>query len=318
MGSPPHVAVCVVTLRRPEGLRRLLDGLGGLTFRRAEPPDLKVVVVDNDPAGSARAVCEEVAEGYPWPLEYRVEPRRGIPYARNTAVATAGAVDFVAFVDDDEVPEPLWLDELLFVQRSYGADVVAGPALAHFDGSVPDWVEKGKLFGRARFPTGHRLRPPFVATNNVLVRSRLLAAAGAANGGKVFDERYALSGGSDTNLFMRAGKAGYAMVWADEAVVHDRIPASRANAGWILQRAYRFGNTLALCERDIEPSTGIRLVRVAKAGRHVAQGLLLALPSVILGRHALVKALRHVCMGVGMLAGVTGIRYEEYRKTHGT
>ena len=45
---------------------------------------------------------------------HRVEGRRGIPQARNAAVAVAlERADFVAFIDDDEVPSPLWLAELL-------------------------------------------------------------------------------------------------------------------------------------------------------------------------------------------------------------
>lgn len=301
------VAVCAITYRRPEGLELLLKALDGLTFGGA-PPDLEIIVVDNDPGESARTVCESA--GLRWPLRYLVEPRRGIPYARNTAVAAAGekGANFVAFVDDDEVPEPAWLWELLRVQRAHAADVVCGPAAPFFDGEVPGWVVRGGFFERARFPTGRSLEPAFVATNNVLVRSEVFQKLGE----EPFDARFALSGGSDTHLFMRARKDGFTMVWADGAVVHDRIPASRANARWILRRAYRFGNTLSLCERDLEPSWRTRLLRVAKSGKQISQGLLLLLASVFVGRRALVGALRHLCRGAGMLAGLAGLRYEEY------
>lgn len=311
-----RVSVCVITYRRPEGLRRLLEGLGALSFQKSEAPYLEVVVVDNDATGSARSVCEGIAVDYPWRIRYGVEPRQGIPYARNTAVALAGsAADLVAFLDDDEIPDPLWMDELLRVMGLYGADVVAGPALPYFDEKPPAWVLEGKFFERARFATGSPLKPVFVATNNVLVRSRVLRTL--APNGQAFDERFAMSGGSDTHLFMRVRKAGYEMVWADEAVVHDLIPASRATARWILQRGYRFGNTLALCERDLDPSMRTRLLRLAKSGKQIIQGLVLIPLPPVLGYHALVKGGRHVCRGLGMLAGMMGLRYEEYRKTHG-
>jgi GT2 family glycosyltransferase len=310
--SKTKVTVCVVTYQRLEGLRRLLEGLAGLTFDKIGSPDLRIVIVDNDVAGSARALYENLAPDFPWPLTYHVEPRRGIPFARNASVAAAGDTDFLVFVDDDEVPEPGWLEELLRVLRATGADVVAGPALPYFDGAVPDWVVKGKFFERARFATGAPVAPAFVATNNVLVRREALEALDGP-----FDERYAMSGGSDTNLSIRLHRAGSRAVWADEALVHDRIPASRARGAWILQRAFRFGNTLALCERDLDPSARTRLVRIVKGGGNVVQGLLL-LPLAVLGRHALVEALRRVCRGAGMLLGTLGLRYQEYRrKTHG-
>ena len=69
----------------------------------------------------------------PWQLVYAVEPRRGIPFGRNTAVRTAGDVDFVAFLDDDETADPAWLVELLRVQRTTGADVVTGTVLPVFE-----------------------------------------------------------------------------------------------------------------------------------------------------------------------------------------
>ena len=85
------VAICVATYARHKGLRRLLSSLASL-----EPAEagLRVVVVDNDAAGSARAVVDGL-EGFPWAIEYAVEPRRGISAARNAAVRRAGAVDIV-------------------------------------------------------------------------------------------------------------------------------------------------------------------------------------------------------------------------------
>jgi len=222
------IAVCVITYQRPEGLRCLLEGLAGLTFGKIGSPDLRIVVVDNDAAGSARALCEKMALSFPWPLTYRVEPRRGIPFARNASVDAAGDADFLVFVDDDEVPEPDWMEELLHVQRATGADVVAGPALPYFDGAVPDWVVTSKFFERARFATGTAVAPAFVATNNVLVRRGVLEEV--AQGGQVFDERYAMSGGSDTHLYMRGHRAGDRMVWADAGGGRRRVPARRASA----------------------------------------------------------------------------------------
>ena len=105
----------------------MLEGLDRLRFAKVPPPAVEIVVVDNDPAGPTCALLESVKLGHNWPLRCYVEPRRGIPYARNRAIASIeGRADFVAFVDDDEIPAPEWLDELLHVQRSYDADVVAG------------------------------------------------------------------------------------------------------------------------------------------------------------------------------------------------
>src|SRR5215211_155674 len=310
-----RVAVCVITYRRPEGLKRLLKGLDTLIFEKNPLPDLEIIVVDNDPMGSAQAICEEAKRNLRWQIKYCLESRRGIPFARNRAIAAAGSdMDCVAFVDDDEVPLPSWMDELLYVQRSYDADVVYGAVLPSFEQDVPAWIVKGRFFEhtfvRAQFPTGHPLE--LADTNNVLLRSRVFAGMD-----KLFDERFALTGGSDTHFFMRVFRAGYRIVWAVDAQVHDWVPKNRANARWILQRAYRLGNTRSLCELDLESRVSGRVAPVIKGVGRIAQGVLLIPVSLALGRHVIVGALHKICYGAGRLAGVLGVQYEEYRRFSG-
>jgi len=268
-----------------------------------------VVVVDNDPAGLACEVCEEVSSKLRWPLECYIEPRRGISHARNSAIARVKeGTDFVAFIDDDEVPETSWLDELLYVQQSYGADVVSGPVLPRFIGDVPDWILKGKFFETERYPTGHLLN--LSRTGNALVRSELFSKLG-----EPFDVRYAMTGGEDTLFFRRLHRAGYKMVWADDALVYDWVPEGRANARWILKRAYRAGNVFILVELNFRPLAKVGIVRAATASIRIVQGLLLATFSLALGRHVFVKGLQYMARGVGMFAGLAGMRYEQYRRS---
>ncbi|HET7481214.1 MAG TPA: glycosyltransferase family 2 protein [Rubrobacteraceae bacterium] len=304
--------MCVITYRRVGGLRRLLESLEGLIFNKAELPEMEIVVVDNDPAGSARAVCEELGSDSRWLLRYHIEPRRGISHARNAAVAFAEAPDFIAFIDDDEVPKPYWLDELLDVQKAYAADVVSGPVLTYFCDPVPNWVVRGRFFEQAfanpRYVTGHPIQ--LTATGNVLIRAEIFGDAS-------FDERLGLTGGEDINFFGRVHQAGYKMVYAGDALVYEWVPGSRTNVRWILKRAYRLGNALSLSEACLDPTPAVRLVRVVKGGGRIAQGLLvlpLFVPlSLALGRHLSVKPLLHICRGTGMLAGLAGIRFEPYR-----
>jgi succinoglycan biosynthesis protein ExoM len=306
------VSVCIASYQRPEGLKRLLVGLNQLTFSKSEVPEIEVIVVDNDAMGSAREICANIETNFCWTLKYCIESQRGISFARNRAIASVGEYsNFVAFIDDDEVPETNWLDELLSVQKAYQADVVAAPVIPNFIKSdVPRWVAKGEFFEPRRYPTGHPVE--IASTNNVLIRAEMLRQIDP-----VFDERFAITGGEDTNLFMRLRLAGYKFVWANDAIVREWIPQSRTNIKWVLQRGYFGWSVHSWCECELYPSIPVIVIRIIKGLALIVKGLFLMLPALFVGQHALIQALLNIYRGAGTLAGIIGIRYQAYKVTHG-
>lgn len=308
----PSVAICVATHRRPLGLERLLKGLDTLEFNSCSPRGVTVIVVDNDPGKSAEQTCEALRVASRWPTEYVSEPRRGIPFARNASVIAArrlGAA-LLAFIDDDEVPEPAWLDQLLLVMHDTGAGVVTGPVLPAFEGAVPEWVTRGGFFDRERHRTG--TFQDRAVTGNVLLRTDLLAAMPTP-----FDERRPLSGGTDTHLFRRLLMDGHRIVWADEAIVHEFNPSTRLSAKWLMRRAFRVSSNWSSTEVELQPGLRVRASRFAKALLRIGQGVVLLPVGLVAGRHVLVRAGQYVATGAGFLAGMAGHELEEYRVTLG-
>lgn len=299
------LAVCVATHKRPHGLERLIDGLQALTFEKCAEPALEIVVVDNDPARSAQELCARLARTSRWPLFYVSEPRRGISFARNAAMQKARSrnAELIAFIDDDEVPSPTWLDELLAGLAHYQAGVASGPVLPLFEGPAPAWMLKGKFFERDRFETGTRRATS--ATCNVLFTSKVFD-----DGVTAFDESLGLSGGEDSDFFLRVANAGYPIVWIDSAIVHEWNPVTRTRTAWILRRSFNVGNNWAGFKHDLRPSA-----RMAMRG--LAKGILRLPASVLRGRHAIVSSLELIAVGVGYLVGRSGLRFERYRKTDG-
>lgn len=308
--KPPLVSLCVITFRRPTGLRRLVESLAQLEFRN-DPARIELIVVDNDAAGSAEGVCAKLSREVGFPIKYGVEPRRGIPMARNRSIRMIDeSSDFVVFVDDDETVAANWLDELLRVQRTCTADVVSGPVVPDFLAPPPRWIVEGAFFEPQRHRTGERILHAY--TSNTLVRASVLAELGGGG----FDERLALSGGSDTHFFLRVGRVGYKLVWADEAIVYDCIPTSRMNARWLLQRSYRQGVMTIFVIRDVRGVAG-GAPQMRTGARRVTKGMLMLPISWLFGWHRFVECLRCTCFVGGLLGGLLGLRYQEYRNIYG-
>jgi glycosyltransferase involved in cell wall biosynthesis len=298
-----RVGICVTTFRRPALLRQLLLGLARLTFDRMPTPDILIVVVDNDISRSAADICDSAS--LPWRSKYVVETRRGIAQARNRAIQEAENPDFIVFIDDDEVPSPLWLDELLWTQACFEADVVCGPVLPRFSGEVPDWIKAGRFFSQHICTTGDPMEIGW--TGNVLISRKVVTAL------RSFDERFGLTGGEDTHFFLRARRAGFAIVSSGGGVVYESVPESRGSLRWLLRRAYQNGNSWVHCESSLDGRTSTRIVRALKASARIVQGATSACLSPVFGKAALAHALSTLFLGVGMIAALAGRSFQAYQ-----
>jgi GT2 family glycosyltransferase len=299
------IDVCIATCQRPLGLQRLL---GGLQSQELPEPrlQLRVIVIDNDAAETARELCAEALQWLRFPLVYAVEKRAGIPFARNAALAhTLGTADFAVFIDDDEVPEPGWLAELLRVQRETGADAVAGPVLPRFEVEPPRWILRGRLFERPRYATGSELASAY--TGNLLLRTRAVAELGT-----LFDERLAATGGSDSEFSRRFAARGFRIAWADAAIAHEWIPRARVRLGWILRRAFRTGVAAAFIDRH---TTAARISTAASALaglRCIAAGCLRSARALPRGFGPCIAELRIAVHGAGRLCELSGFAAKRY------
>lgn len=302
------VSICIITYQRPVGLQRLLEGINQLSFQRIEAPEIEVIVVDNDNKGLAREICQELEPRFKWKIKTGIEKQRGIAFARNKSIALASEdADFVAILDDDEVPEPSWLESLLLTAKQYNSDIVTGPVVPYFPHhDAKSWVVKGQFFASPRYETGeHR---PVAFTNNVLVKARVFKKLNP-----VFDNRLALIGSSDSYLFMNLHKAGYKIIWSDEAVVKEWIPLSRTNLKWILLRGYRTWSDHSSFEKELYPSFANQFTRMGKGLILLVMGLFGVFPAVAIGKAAIAKSLLYVFRGAGTLGGLFDFRYQEYR-----
>ncbi|HEX2675306.1 MAG TPA: glycosyltransferase family 2 protein [Polyangiales bacterium] len=306
------VAVCVCTYLRPKSLERTLRSLGALRFKSPErKPELRVVVVDNDPKASARALVESLRAELPFAITYEVEPRQGIPFARNTSLRASEPSELIAFIDDDETPAPDWLELLLEALEVHVADVATGPVVPVLAQPVPRWIERGEFFRATERPTGTIVGEAF--TNNVLFKRSVLSRMEGA-----FDERMARTGGSDTHFFRRVAVSGGKIVWCAEAVVYDHVPASRMSEKWLLQRSYRVGGVMTFVRMETEPlPKALLLTSVATARAAIVGGALVA-AGVVAGKHLRVRGERWLAYGAGLVAGVRGVHYEEYKEIHGS
>ena len=291
----PEVSITISTFRRPAGLRRLLENIRGLD---PSSPRFEVVVIDNDAGSGARPVVDAEPTAR-FDVRYFVEPVQSIARARNRGIGEA-AGRFVAFIDDDEWPDPRWLVELWTIAQQSQADAVIGPVLAVLPESTPRWLAAGGFFQRPILETGRTLAWWETTTANALVRRESMLSLSA-----LFDDAFGLTGGSDSDLFRRMLAGGCRVVGAGSGIVHEAIDSSRVNAAWLLRRHFRNGMTSA------------RLSGRKRRGRRLMKHGALALLSLGRGRIETFRQLLAAAAVLGEIAAAIGYRYEPYRDSNG-
>jgi hypothetical protein len=314
-GGDTSLTVAVLTYLRPRDIAEALPLLvEQCRAVRALGVRARVLVVDNDPAGSARTVVEEVQAGLDASVEVRYvnETTPGISAARNRALDEAADEDLLVYIDDDERPSPRWLSLLVEAYRQHGAAAVVGPVVSRFEVEPDSWIVAGRFFDRRRLPTGTRLE--VAATNNLLLDLRQVRALDLR-----FDPEFGTAGGEDTMFTKQLRRRGGEMVWCDEAVVVDVVPASRLTRRWVLLRALSSGNSWSLTSVELASGLvariGTRLALSARGLVRMAGGVTRLLAGAVRrsqAQHA--RGLRTLARGTGMLIGAWGISYEEYRR----
>jgi hypothetical protein len=297
------VAIIVPTLRRPESLERALRSLfaqTGVGDRISE-----IVVVDNDPSGSAGAGVEALRNLAPWPLVYVHAPRPGVATARNAGLDATQA-PLIAFLDDDEAASPGWLAALTEAQERTGADVVFGPITGRAPEAEP-WLKPylERFFGREGPGAAGLIDEPYGCGNSLMVRS--VALPGPAP----FDAKADHAGGEDDALFAALADRGGRFGWAPNARVEEFAPPHRATLRYALARAFAYGQGPSQTAAAARDWPGVLRWMVIGAGQTVVWGAAAAFLTVT-GSPKRAEFYDRTARGVGKLFWIKGFEPHFY------
>jgi len=301
-----ELQVCVLTFLRPEMLAEALFSLQEQRDLQKLHLHLRVLVVDNDAAQSGRDSFNAFLAQTSLNIRYVCEPSRGLSAARNRALNESREMDLLAFLDDDEVADPHWLFHMVTALDTHLADVVAGPVQPHY-GASPAWIQRGKFFHPAQRETGDTVS--HIATDNVLMRNSVFNTF-------QFDSRFDATGGEDTHYFLRVARYEFRSIWARKGAVWTHIPPNRANARWLIRRAYSDASRYTKACLALDPKAHTWVLRAIKAAGGLLSGLVL-LPRFVFGREHGVYAVRLIARAAGTTSALFGRSKSYYGESHG-
>ena len=230
-GPWPAVTVAICTRDRPDTLTPCLEGLGRLDY-----PTLDLLIVDNAPSNSDTKNL--ILEKYP-NIRYTCEPRPGLSWARNRAIAEAKG-EILAFTDDDAIVDPGWVKAIaqIFAENPEVMAVTGliAPSELETEAQVLFQQQGGFKDGFER--EWHRLPPNQKVPRQYLRAWELGTGANMAYRRCLFEHIGSFNpalgagtpthAGEETEMFFRVLKAGYALVYEPKAIVRHRHRRQRA------------------------------------------------------------------------------------------
>ena len=308
--NAPKISVCIPTFRRPDRLKVLLDVLHKQTLLPTQ-----VVVVDNDANRSAQPAVNAFFDDCPqqkpsFELIYELQPERNISLTRNLTVSLATG-DWLAFIDDDELPTNDWLQELMSTVCQWDAQGALAPVLAVLPPDAPMWMRKGEFYGYPRLEDGTVVPMNMLRIGNAFLRGDDVRALRGP-----FDPDFRLSTGEDDDMLLRLIANGVRIVWSDKAYVFEPVEPSRLSLKWLMLRAYSGGQSHArkvLTGRFGGHSRFAFIWLLADSLIKLALALVLVPLSLPLGLHKAAYWVLRVQSNLGKLSAFLGQRYQAYR-----
>jgi glycogen(starch) synthase len=226
-----RVSIVICTDGRAAALAGVLDCL-----RYLDGPDFEVCVVHGPTADGTGQVLTD------WSGRIKVarNPSRNLSASRNIGIAMASG-EIIAFVDDDGLPEPGWLPQLLAAFDDPRVAGAGGIVMDHTGARVQYSYSSADRLGNAdwqrttpadgyNFPLSFNF--PYVqGTNSAFRRDALLATGG-------FDEEFEFYL-DETDLCCRLVDAGWAIRQLPDAVVHHKfLPSAIRTADRVTRVLY--------------------------------------------------------------------------------
>ncbi|HWA89240.1 MAG TPA: glycosyltransferase family 2 protein [Rhizomicrobium sp.] len=234
----PRISAAICTYDRYDLLPKAIDSL---TRQTLEQDDFEILVIDNSPDHAKSEAFARDWRGIA-NLAWIVEKTPGLSNARNVASRTARA-PLIAFMDDDAIAAPDWLERYVAVFEKFGADaqVAGGKVDPIWASPQPEWLPDS-LLGNVSVvdwggPDRFASKTEWVAGTNIAFRIEALAAAGgfSVHLGRTKGGQLLLSN-DETDVIERMAANGARLIYAPTAVVRHLVPSERLTQEWFRRR----------------------------------------------------------------------------------
>ncbi len=231
------ISAIICTRNRSDLLPKAIDSLLHQTLDNSK---FEIIIVDNASEDGTKRVCESYKSLHNF--QYIYEPVPGLSISRNAGVRAAKG-EYVAFIDDDAIASPKWLESIVndFERVSPSPESVGGKIIPIWEAPKPEWFPDQlnpylTILDHGGVPMFLKYPEILFGTNMSFRKSTLQNIGGfAPYFGRVKSK---LISCEETEVFKKFNVNGYLIWYNPDAYVSHLIPQNRSTKKYIYVRHY--------------------------------------------------------------------------------
>jgi glycosyltransferase involved in cell wall biosynthesis len=233
-----RIAATICTYNRYDVLAKAVESVRRQTLAKDQ---YKILIIDNSPNYETAKQMQSEYHDPPF-LIYHIERIPGLSNARNVA-AKLCETEFIAYLDDDAIASPQWLEKIVegFDQFGKDAAVLGGRVDPMWEIERPSWLDETLLSYVSVVNWGGEIRVAkpdewFAGANisfrtqDVLENGGFDVSLGRIGGGS------ALMSNEEIHLLDQIKSKGKLTIYAPEAKVDHLVEKKRLNQAWFRKR----------------------------------------------------------------------------------
>ena len=230
------ITVILCTYNRDQSLRTALDSVAASVL--PESVGWEVLVVDNNSSDQTRKVVEEFCTRCPGRFRYLFEAQQSKSHALNAGIREARG-EILAFMDDDVIVDPNWLQNLTAALHDGEWAGGGGRVAPKWSCSPPRWLSVesrhafGPLVGFDPSPTAGRLNEAPIGTNMAFRREMFEKHGGFRTDLGPVATKYGTN--EDTEFGDRLLSCGERLHYEPSALVYHPVSKNRLEKQYFLR-----------------------------------------------------------------------------------
>lgn len=221
----------------------LADCINSLLNQNIDSENFEILIIDNNSTDNTKEIATDFCKKHN-NIKYFFEKAVGYSAPRNCGWKNASG-KIVAYIDDDEIAAPNWIESILNTfQIEEEPDIIGGIYEVRYDETPPEWFTDSMGGTNKNRQKGvlNRRADCYLAGGNIALKKEVLEKLnGFSNDFDMKDG--VLMMGEDTDICQRAKNAGFKLYYNPEIVIYHRMNSNNYDIEKRKEKAKKTGMT---------------------------------------------------------------------------